>query len=209
MSTLEISAPIALPALEYEYNALEPYISEEIMHLHHSKHHQAYIDNFNKARIDYLRAEEAGDTEKLLSLQGALTFNGGGHVNHALFWQMLAPAIKGGGKLPSGHLQQAIDSTFGSLSALQDKMVAQGKALQGSGWVWLAYCPTTTALRIQSQANQDPLCQKGLLPILGIDVWEHAYYLQYKNARPKYLEQIWNVVNWAFASSLYDAATQK
>lgn len=204
MTVQEIASPINLPPLEYGYDALEPHISEEIMQLHHTKHHQAYVDNFNKARRDYIAAEENGDTEKMLSLQSALTFNGGGHVNHALFWKMLSPHRSS----PSQSLTDAIKAQFGSVDAMKEQMVEKGKALQGSGWVWLAFCPSTRSLRIQCEANQNPLCQSGLRPLLGIDAWEHAYYLQYKNARPKYLEQIWNVINWDFVSSLYDSATK-
>lgn len=206
MAVQEIAAPVTLPPLEYAYNALEPYISEEIMHLHHTKHHQAYVDNFNKARSEYIAAEESGDTEKLLSLQSALTFNGGGHINHALFWKMLAPNGKSS-PAPTGALLKAIEKQFGSFEALKEQMTASGKGLQGSGWVWLALNPKTKSLEIRCEANQNPLCQSALRPLLGIDVWEHAYYLQYKNARPKYLEQIWHVINWDFVSSLYESAS--
>lgn len=207
MTTLDMSKPSTLPELSYHYGDLEPFISAQIMELHHRKHHQAYIDNFNAARMNYLQAEEEGNIEGMLALQKALTFNGGGHINHALFWQMLAPAAQGGGEEPTGPLMEAIQKQFGSFQTMQSLMIQEGKALQGSGWVWLAFDPKNASLNVVAMPNQNPLAELGLKPIFGIDVWEHAYYLQYLNARPKYLEQIWHVVNWKFCAQLFVAAS--
>uniref|UniRef100_A0A1D1XUN0 Superoxide dismutase n=1 Tax=Anthurium amnicola TaxID=1678845 RepID=A0A1D1XUN0_9ARAE len=196
----------SLPDLPYDYGALEPAISGEIMGIHHQKHHQAYITNYNKAQEQLAEAMAKGDTSKVVGLQGAIKFNGGGHVNHSIFWKNLAPTNEGGGEPPKGALGWAIDTDFGSLEALIQKMNVEGASLQGSGWVWLALDKELKKVKIETTANQDPLVTKGLhlVPLLGIDVWEHAYYLQYKNVRPDYLKNIWNVINWKYASEVYE-----
>uniref|UniRef100_A0A804UG93 Superoxide dismutase n=1 Tax=Zea mays TaxID=4577 RepID=A0A804UG93_MAIZE len=172
---------VALPDLSYDFGALEPAISGEIMRLHHQKHHATYVANYNK-------------------------FNGGGHVNHSIFWKNLKPISEGGGEPPHGKLGWAIDEDFGSFEALVKRMNAEGAALQGSGWVWLALDKEAKKLSVETTANQDPLVTKGasLVPLLGIDVWEHAYYLQYKNVRPDYLNNIWKVMNWKYAGEVYE-----
>mmetsp|Transcript_16067 Transcript_16067/g.27708 ORF Transcript_16067/g.27708 Transcript_16067/m.27708 type:complete len:235 (+) Transcript_16067:62-766(+) len=199
-------AAASLPDLPYDYGALEPIISAEIMKIHHQKHHQAYVNNFNIAQEKYLDAEAKGDISTMVSLQGAIKFNGGGHVNHSIFWTNLAPPTCGGGEAPTGDLSHAINSEFGSLQAFQDKFSAVTAAVQGSGWGWLGYDKAAKKLAIATCANQDPLSITGLVPLLGIDVWEHAYYLQYKNMRPDYLKAIWKVVNWRNVAERYAAA---
>ncbi|KAJ8493855.1 hypothetical protein OPV22_015576 [Ensete ventricosum] len=197
----------ALPDLEYDYGALEPAISGEIMRLHHQKHHKAYVSNYNDALEKLDAAMANGDVPAVVRLQSAIKFNGGGHINHTIFWKNLKPVKEGGGEPPHATLGWAIDTDFGSLEALVQKMNAEGAALQGSGWVWLALDKERKKLLVETTANQDPLVTKGanLVPLLGIDVWEHAYYLQYKNVKPDYLKNIWSVINWKYASEVYDS----
>lgn len=195
-----------LPDLPYAYDALEPVISKEIMELHHKKHHNTYVTNLNKALSDLKDAESKGDVEKIISLLGAIKFNGGGHVNHSIFWTNLAPQSEGGGKLHEGPLSEAIKSTFGSLEQMIEKFNTMTAPIQGSGWGWLGYHKATGRLVLETCANQDPLSTKGLIPLLGIDVWEHAYYLQYKNVRPDYLKAVWGVVNWKNVEERFLAA---
>ncbi|XP_051142881.1 superoxide dismutase [Mn], mitochondrial-like isoform X1 [Andrographis paniculata] len=196
----------SLPDLPYDYGALEPAISAEIMQLHHQKHHQTYITNYNKALEQLDDAINKGDASTTVKLQSAIKFNGGGHVNHSIFWKNLAPVKEGGGEPPQGSLAGAIDNQFGSLEALIKKVNAEGAALQGSGWVWLGLNKELKHLVVETTANQDPLVTKApsLVPLLGIDVWEHAYYLQYKNVKPDYLNHIWSVMNWKYAGEVYD-----
>ncbi|KAM3344850.1 superoxide dismutase [Capsicum galapagoense] len=196
----------SLPDLSYDYGALEPAISGEIMQLHHQKHHQTYITNYNNALQQLHDAINKGDSPIVAKLQSAIKFNGGGHINHSVFWKNLAPTREGGGEPPKGSLGSAIDTNFGSLEAAIQKMNAEGAALQGSGWVWLGLDKELKRLVIETTANQDPLVIKGpnLVPLLGIDVWEHAYYLQYKNVKPDYLKNIWKVMNWKYAAEVYE-----
>ncbi|KAF0927383.1 hypothetical protein E2562_032473 [Oryza meyeriana var. granulata] len=197
-----------LPDLPYDYGALEPAISGEIMRLHHQKHHATYVANYNKALEQLDAAIAKGDAPAVVHLQSAIKFNGGGHVNHSIFWNNLKPISEGGGEPPHGKLGWAIDEDFGSFEALVKKMNAEGAALQGSGWVWLALDKEAKKLSVETTANQDPLVTKGanLVPLLGIDVWEHAYYLQYKNVKPDYLSNIWKVMNWKYAGEVYENA---
>ena len=185
-----------LPELAYDFAELEPFISGEIMQLHYTKHHQGYVNNLNKALEQYADAEAKNDIAQMIALQSAINFNGGGHVNHTIFWTNLTPKSKGGGTLEDGPLKEAITQTFGSDASLKEEMSAKSTAVQGSGWGWLGYNKAKKRLEIATCANQDPLSTKGLVPLLGIDVWEHAYYLQYKNVRPDYVKAIWDVVNW-------------
>ncbi|RDX41526.1 manganese superoxide dismutase [Lentinus brumalis] len=180
-----------LPKLDYAYDALEPHISRKIMELHHSKHHQAYVNGLNAAEEAY--AKTAAPKEQI-KLQSALKFNGGGHINHSLFWKNLAPQSQGGGELTSGPLKDAIVADFGSVDAFKKKMNTVTAAIQGSGWGWLGYNPETKKLEIATTPNQDPLLSH--VPIIGIDIWEHAFYLQYHNVKADYLTAIWNVVNF-------------
>ncbi|KAJ7173265.1 Mn superoxide dismutase [Mycena filopes] len=185
-----------LPDLPYAYNALEPYISEEIMALHHKKHHQTYVNALNAAEEAYAKASSM---KEKIEIQAALKLNGGGHINHSLFWKNLAPAAEGGGKLEDGPLKSAIERDFGSVEAFKKSFNAKTAAIQGSGWGWLGYNPATKKLEIVTTSNQDPLLTH--TPIIGIDIWEHAFYLQYKNVKPDYLNAIWNVVNFKEAEA--------
>jgi len=188
-----------LPDLPYDYNALEPTISAEIMKLHHQKHHQTYVNNLNVAEEKLKEALAKGDVSTAVSLEPAMRFNGGGHINHSIFWHNLCP--KGTGE-PTGELAEAIKRDFGSVDAFKTAMSNATVAIQGSGWGWLGFNKTTKKLQIVCCPNQDPLeSTTGLVPLLGIDVWEHAYYLQYKNVRPDYVKNIWNIVNWKDVAS--------
>ncbi|CAO3692285.1 unnamed protein product [Rhizopus stolonifer] len=200
-----VRTKVTLPDLPYEYNGLEPYVNEEIMRLHHSKHHQTYVNAFNQAEEKLQNAFQANDLTQQLALQNALKFNGGGHINHTLFWQNLAPKGKGGGKLAKGALSSAIDGEFGSFDAFVKEFNAAAAGVQGSGWAWLGYNKAAKRLEIATTPNQDPLLH--LTPLLGIDVWEHAYYLQYKNVRPDYLKNIWEVVNWETVAERFAKST--
>jgi len=193
-----------LPPLPYELNALEPVISKEIMDFHYNKHHAAYVKNWNAALDKLAEAEAKSDVAAIVGLQPALKFNGGGHVNHSIFWTNLAPVGKGG--KVEGALLDALNADFGSLQNFIDRFIEKATSLQGSGWVWLAYCKVSKRLKIVPMDNQDPLSLKGLVPLLGVDVWEHAYYLQYKNVRADYLKEIWKVVNWTNVAERYKNA---
>lgn len=198
-----------LPELPYSYTAMEPVIDAMTMEIHHSRHHKAYVDNLNKALEGTPEADMS--LEELMSrmstLPVAVRNNGGGHYNHDLFWQILAPVGQSGA--PSAALAEAINATFGSLDGLKEKISAAGATRFGSGWAWL--CVTADKqLCVCSTPNQDnPLMDlaecKGT-PILGIDVWEHAYYLKYQNKRPDYLSAIWSLINWDEVSRRYAAA---
>lgn len=197
-----------LPELPYDFNALEPVILAEIMELHYKKHHQTYVNNLNKALDEYFDAVSKKDLPRQIALQKAIQFNGGGHINHSIFWTNLAPKQKGGGTPPSGKLADAIKQEFGSLENFIKKFNETTVAIQGSGWGWLGFCKDQKRLYITTCDNQDPLSTKKLIPLLGIDVWEHAYYLQYKNARADYLNKIWEVVNWKNVEERFDNASK-
>jgi len=189
-----------LPQLPYAYDALHPIISKEIMEIHHTKHHNTYIVNLNAAEEQLQEAISKNDTTKIIQLQPALRFNGGGHINHSIFWQNLSP---NGGK-PSDELHKAIETSFGSFDAFKTKLSTQTTAIQGSGWGWLGYNAGTGRLEIAACPNQDPLqATTGLIPLFGIDVWEHAYYLQYKNVRADYVKAIFDIINWADVSKRF------
>jgi superoxide dismutase, Fe-Mn family len=197
----------SLPPLPYAASALEPVISGGIMELHHGKHHAAYVANLNASLEQYADAEGRGDLAKMLALQPAIHFNAGGHINHDIFWTNLA--AEKDCRPPEGALKQAIEARWGSLDKLVAEFNAATAAVQGSGWGWLGYDVGTGGLAIATAANQDPLAKATggkLVPLLGVDVWEHAYYLQYKNARPDYLKAIWRVVNWANVEERYAKA---
>jgi len=199
--------PYEVPPLPYDYNALEPHIDEQTMRVHHDKHHQAYVDNANKA----LEGTEWADRplEAVLAnldllpedRQAAARNNAGGHANHSLFWEIMSP---GGGGEPSGSLGAAIESTFGSIDELKSAVNDAGVKRFGSGWSWLIH--DGTGLAVKSTPNQDSPLSDDDVPILGIDVWEHAYYLKYQNRRPDYLAAWWNVVNWEAVQKQYDQA---
>jgi superoxide dismutase, Fe-Mn family len=187
-----------VPDLPYDYNALEPHIDEETMHLHHDKHHQAYVTQVNNALEGTEFADKAiEDVLKDLSSvpedkRTAVRNNGGGHYNHSLFWEWMSP--DGGGE-PDGDLASAIESAFGSFDDFKAKFKDAGVKRFGSGWAWLVH--DGSGLTIVSTANQDNPVSDGQTPLLGVDVWEHAYYLKYNNRRPDYLDAWWNVVNWS------------
>lgn len=183
-SAVAAGASFKLPDLPYDYGALEPAISGEIMRIHHTKHHNAYVTNLNVALEKYAKASASGNVSEMIALQPALRFNGGGHVNHSIFWHNLAPAGKGGGGEPTGKLAAMITAKWGNFAAFKAAMNAGGVGVQGSGWVWLGVSKATKELAIVTCANQDPISTLGLEPLLGIDVWEHAYYLQVRPRRP-------------------------
>lgn len=194
------------PDLPYDFNALEPVISAEIMTLHYTKHHAGYVANLNKALEQLAEAEQKQDLAAQIGLQSAIKFNGGGNINHSIFWTNLAPVNKGGGAAPEGELAQAISKEFGSLDKLVEQLSAKAVAIQGSGWGWLGYHKGNGRLELATCDNQDPLVTKGIVPLLGIDVWEHAYYLQYKNVRADYVKAIWKIVNWKNVAERYAQA---
>jgi Fe-Mn family superoxide dismutase len=188
-----------VPALPYDYAALEPYIDEKTMHLHHDMHHAAYVKNLNTALEKHpdLQSKSAEDLLRNLNavpedIRTAVRNNGGGHVNHTMFWQIMKP--KGGGD-PTGAIGEAIAKAFGSFKDFQTKFNDAGTKQFGSGWAWLVG-NKNGELQVMSTPNQDNPMSQGLFPILGNDVWEHAYYLKYNNRRPEYLQAWWNVVNW-------------
>ncbi len=187
----------SLPALPYAYNALEPYIDAKTMEIHHTKHHQTYINNVNGAiqgtELENLPVEKLiADLSKVPEdKRGVVRNNGGGHANHTLFWTIMAP--NAGGK-PSGDLAAAIDSTFGSFDTFKEQFTKAATTRFGSGWAWLSVAGGK--LQVESTPNQDNPLMEGRTPILGLDVWEHAYYLNYQNRRPDYITAFWNVVNW-------------
>ena len=203
-----------LPSLPYAHDALEPHIDKATMEIHHGRHHKAYVDNLNKAlagqaglegkSIDALIADLASVPE---NIRGPVRNNGGGHYNHSMFWKLMAPSAGGA---PSGAVADAIKSAFGSFEGLKEKMEAAGLARFGSGWAWLIV--QGGKLEVASTANQDnPIMGKAIAgcegkPILGVDVWEHAYYLKYQNKRADYLKAFWNVVNWTEVNRLFAAA---
>ena len=202
--------PFELPDLPYPYDALEPHIDAETMQIHHDLHHKAYIDNANAA----LAGTEWADrpVEAVLSAgidvlpedkQAAVRNNAGGHANHSLFWQIMSPD---GGGAPTGELASAIDDVFGSVDDLKTALNDGGVKRFGSGWTWLVW--DGTGLAVYSTPNQDSPWLKSDVPLLGIDVWEHAYYLKYKNKRPAYLEAWWNVVNWDEVAKRYAEARE-
>jgi len=199
--------PYELPPLPYDYDALAPTIDEQTMRIHHDKHHQAYVDNLNKAvegtDLDGIAIEELVQQLDRLpeDRRTAARNNGGGHVNHSMFWQLMKP---GGGGDPSGALGKAIESTFRDVATLSDQVNDAGVKRFGSGWTWLVV--RNDSLEVMSTPNQDSPLMDGATPILGIDVWEHAYYLNYQNRRPDYLKAWWDVVNWDEVGRRYDEA---
>lgn len=259
-------ATVTLPDLPYDFGALQPVVSGEIMALHHGKHHAAYVANFNAALAQYAEAEARGDVGRMIALQPALKFNGGGHVNHSIFWKNLcppkarhlppspichaappscspppptcasavtpqAPRARAAAPCaaasrarpaaplpsraprcqefepPSGDVLRYIEKDFGSVDALVKRFSAAAVGVQGSGWAWLGYDKAEDRLAVGATANQDPCATLGLAPLLGVDVWEHAYYLQYKNVRPDYVKAVWEIVNWKNVAENLAAAT--
>ncbi len=186
-----------LPDLPYAYDALEPYIDKETMELHHSKHHQTYVNGLNGAEQGLAKARAAGDFALVQHLSRQLAFHYGGHYLHSMFWKIMAPNGNGGGGNPEGPLADKINEDFGSFEAFQKQFSAAATTVEGSGWALLHFRPNDNRLVICQAENQHKVAQWGATPILGIDVWEHAYYLKYQNKRPAYIEAWWNVVNWS------------
>jgi superoxide dismutase, Fe-Mn family len=202
--------PFTLPPLPYDYNALEPHIDEQTMRIHHDKHHAAYVNNLNAA-IDGHAGLQGKSVEELIANLDALPEairmpvrnNGGGHVNHTMFWEIMAP---GGAGEPSGALAEGITRAFGGLTQFKEQFAKACAGRFGSGWAWLTV--DRGALAIESTPNQDTPRMSGKTPVLGCDVWEHAYYLKYQNRRPDYVAAWWNVVNWTEVGTRYAAATK-
>src|SRR5688572_27488601 len=198
--------PFKLPELGYAYDALEPHIDAKTMEIHHSKHHAAYTNNLNAALEKYpdLQKREAEDLIRNIlqvpdDARGPIRNNGGGYINHNLFWEIMTP---GGGNKPTGKLAKEIDSTFGGFDAFKEAVQKAGVGRFGSGWAWLTV-DAGGKLQVTSTANQDSPISDGLTPLLGVDVWEHAYYLKYQNTRPDYITAWWNVVNWDVVGQKY------
>jgi Fe-Mn family superoxide dismutase len=199
-----------VPPLPYDYGALEPHIDEQTMHLHHDKHHQAYVDNVNKA-LEGTELEGKPVEHVLTNLevlpddkQAVVKNNAGGHINHSMFWEIMSP--DGGGE-PTGALADAINDLWGSFDDLKKAVDEGGVKRFGSGWTWLVH--DGTGLAVYSTPNQDAPILNDDFPLLGNDVWEHAYYLKYQNRRPEYLEAWWNVVNWDAVSARFDRAAEE
>ncbi|HEY8843797.1 MAG TPA: superoxide dismutase [Gaiellaceae bacterium] len=199
-----------VPPLPYDYGALEPHIDEQTMHLHHDKHHQAYVDNVNKAlegtELDGKPVEHVLTNLEVLpdDKQAVVKNNAGGHINHSMFWEIMSP--DGGGE-PTGALADAINDLWGSFDDLKKAVNDGGVKRFGSGWTWLVH--DGTGLAVYSTPNQDAPILNDDFPLLGNDVWEHAYYLKYQNRRPEYLEAWWNVVNWDAVSARFDRAAEE
>ncbi len=197
-----------LPQLPYAYDALEPHIDKETMNIHHTKHHNTYVTNLNNAVAGKAEFENKSVEELIANLDAlpediktAVRNNGGGHANHSLFWQLLSP---NGGGAPTGELAEAIDAKFGSFDAFKEEFAKAATTRFGSGWAWLSVA--NGELEVSSTANQDSPIMEGKTPLLGLDVWEHAYYLNYQNRRPDYISSFWNVVNWDEVSKRYASA---
>jgi superoxide dismutase, Fe-Mn family len=204
--------PLEHKPLPYPSDALEPHIDKQTMEIHHGKHYKAYVDNYNAA-VQKQPDLEGKPLHDVLAnnlaivkdeIKGAVRNNGGGAHNHALFWEIMAGAGKGGGGKPVGNLAKAIDATFGSFDAFKTKVEDAGKTRFGSGWAWLV--KKGDKLEVTSTANQDSPLMDGAFPVIGVDVWEHAYYLKYQNKRPDYLAAWWNVVNWQAAEDRFNRA---
>lgn len=186
-----------LPPLPYAYEALEPYIDAETMRIHHDKHHAGYVKGLNQAEEELAKARASGDYSLVQYWSRKAAFNGGGHALHSMFWQIMAPNGNGGGGQPDGDLADMITSDFGSFDAFKAQFSAAAKAVEGSGWGLLHYRPVDDRLIVLEGENQQKLTPWNVMPVLGVDVWEHAYYLKYQNDRGAYVDNWWNVVNWS------------
>lgn len=195
-----------LPELPYAYNALEPHIDEQTMRLHHGKHHAAYVAGLNAAEKALAQARQSGDFAMVQYWSRKVAFNGGGHWLHTMFWDVMAPSGKGGGGRPSGELASMIDRDFGSYELFKKQFTAAAVQVEGSGWALLHYRHDDRRLVIMQAENQQKLTSWGTIPVLGVDVWEHAYYLKYQNRRADYVEAWWNVVNWNAVAKRIQAA---
>jgi len=205
---LDMAYPFELPPLQYGFDALEPVIDAKTMEIHHDKHHQAYVTNLNNALKDHADFHSKSIEDILRNINGvpeavrtAVRNNGGGHHNHTLFWEILAP---GGSKMPQGELAQGINSVFGSFDSFKEKFSQAGITRFGSGWAWLVLDGSRN-IQVYSTPNQDSPLMEGHTPILGLDVWEHAYYLKYQNRRPEYVSNFWQVINWDVVNQKFSA----
>lgn len=195
-----------LPPLPYAFDALEPHLDAQTMQLHHDKHHQAYVDGLNKAETELAKARISGDHSLVQHWMRQAAFHGGGHWLHSMFWKVMASPSAGGGGTPSGDLGAAIVNDFGSFDAFKAQFSAAAKAVEGGGWALLLLRRDDKRLLIQQAENQHKLTSWGAIPILGVDVWEHAYYLRYQNRRADYVTAWWNVVNWKQVQENYRLA---
>ncbi|HZW10796.1 MAG TPA: superoxide dismutase [Phycisphaerales bacterium] len=193
-----------LPALPYDYAALEPHIDAQTMRIHHDKHHAGYVAGLNKALAQLAQLRESGDPALVAHWSKQLSFHGGGHINHTLFWHCMAPPSAGGGGEPAGALADAIARDFGAFDGFAWQFKEAAKAVEGSGWAWLAFEPIAGRLVVSQMENQQKLLFTGLVPLLGVDVWEHAYYLKYQNRRADYVDAFMQVVNWPHVAALFD-----
>jgi Fe-Mn family superoxide dismutase len=204
--------PIELKPLGYAFDALEPHIDKQTMEIHHGKHYATYVNNYNDAlkkapQLDGKPLHEVLANNLAIvpdDIKNVVRNNGGGAHNHALFWEIMAPAGKGGGGQPVGNLAKAIDQTFGGFAAFKEKFETAAKTRFGSGWAWLV--KRGANLEVISTPNQDSPLMEGAFPVIGLDVWEHAYYLKYQNRRPDYISAWWNVVNWQAAEDRFNRA---
>ncbi len=202
------SGQFVLPPLPYDKAALEPYIDAQTMEIHHGRHHKAYVDGLNKALGELAKIrEQQGDAALIKHWSREVSFHGSGHVNHTLFWSMMAPPDKGGGGEPTGDLAKAIERDFGSFAKFVAHFKAAANQVEGGGWAWLVREKVSGRLHIIQQEKQQDMMVTGASVLLGVDVWEHAYYLKYQNKRADYVTAFMNVVNWPFVQSLFAAAT--
>ena len=203
-------ATFQLPDLPYDYNALEPHIDERTMRIHHTKHHQGYANGLNGA-IEKAPSLASKSVEEILGsiesvpqeVRGAVNFHGGGYINHRIFWNNMSP--DGGGQ-PDGELGRAIDTAFGDFDGFKNQFKTAATGIQGSGWSWLVWNPTSKRIEITTMPNQTSVLTEGLVPLLGLDMWEHAFYLNYQNEKGKYVDAWWNVVNWADVAKRFQDA---
>jgi superoxide dismutase, Fe-Mn family len=198
-------APYTLPELPYDYAALEPHISARIMELHHSKHHKAYVDGANNALAQMAEARESGQFQNINRLEKDLAFHLGGHVNHSIFWTNLAPGSDGA---PEGELGAAVDEYFGSFDKFKAHFTAAAMGIQGSGWAVLSYDPVGAQLVIQQLFDQQGNTAQGTIPVLQLDMWEHAFYLDYQNVKADYVAAFWNIINWENVHQRFAAARE-
>ena len=208
MEEAEDSNKAVQKPLPYAIDGLEPVISKTQMEYHYGKHHATYVKNLNGLYEKAVQAQEEGDCEKFVDLSQKIKFNGGGHLNHEFFWDNLCPVAESKVPAEGSDLSNAINSSFGSLDKFIAHFSANTAAVQGSGWGWLAYNKTSGDLEFRTSANQDRLADQGahLVPLLTIDIWEHAYYLDYMNVRPNFMKEIWKIVNWNKVAERYAAA---
>ncbi len=202
----EASSQYSLPALPYAYDALEPAIDAQTMRLHHDKHHAGYVKGLNKA-LKEIQKIRAGESDATLTKHWMrqLAFHGCGHVNHTLFWQSMTPTAQGGGGEPDGALAHAIHASFGSFKAFEDEFFAAAASVEGSGWAWLVHEPVSRRLLVVQMEKHQNQAFAGTQPLMGIDVWEHAYYLKYQNQRKAYIKAFSNIINWNGVGKRYEA----